>query len=249
MSGYSNFVIALGELIAGETVVDATSATPYADDDLNTILPSIIADAEGMMYRDPDLDFLNTRVTDTTQTTTSGQRSLPIPAGMLIVEQALLYSPAGTTSANGTAVPLIRSSVEYINTFFPDAMETASPVYGSAYFAIFDNANILIGPTPDNSYQCAYYGVKQQTPLSYTNTDTILTNFYADLFLSAAMIFTSGWMKNFSAAGADNPPQAISWKSHYDELKQGAAFQSARQKFLSSGSTPYPPVPQNQGTR
>ena len=249
MSGYSNFVVALGELIAGETVVDATSATPYADDDLNTILPSIIADAEGMMYRDPDLDFLNTRGTDITQTTASGQRALPIPSTMLIVEQALLYTPTGSTSSNGFAVPLIRSSVEYINTFFPDATEVGEPINGSTYFAIFDNTSIIIGPTPDNAYQCAYYGVKQQTALSSTNTDTILTNFYADLFLSAAMIFTSGWQKNFSAAGADNPPQAISWKSHYDELKQGAGFQSARQKFLSAGSTPYPPVPQNQGAR
>lgn len=249
MTGYSNFIVALGELIAGETVIDATSATPYEDDNLNAILPSIIADAEGMMYRDPDLDFLNTRDTDETQTTASGTRTVAIPSNILIVEQAILYTPAGSTSDNGTAVPLIRSSVEFLNTFYPSSNEISAPVYGSTYFAIFDNANIIVGPTPDGAYQCSYYGVAQQAPLASTNTDTVLTNFYADLFLSAAMVFTSGWMKNFSAAGADNPPQAISWKSHYDELKAGASFQSARQKFLSAGSSPYPPAPQNQGTR
>ena len=249
MSGYSTFVTALGELLAGIPLVDATSATPYNDDDANAILPSIIADAEGMMYRDPDLDFLNTRATDMTQTTSAGSRSLPIPSSMLIVEQAILFTPSGSNNTNGVAVPLYRTSVEFINTMFPDATETGTPVYGDAYYAIFDNANILIGPTPNNPYLCSYYGVVQQTPLSSTNTSTILTNFYPDLFLSAAMIFSSGYQKNFSAAGADNPPQAISWKAHYDDLKKGSAFQSARQMFLSAGSTPYPPVPQNQGTR
>lgn len=249
MTGYSNFVTSLAELMAGIETLDATSATPFNDEDANAILPSIIADAEGMMYRDPDLDFLALRATNTSRTTVSGNRSVTIPVNYLTIEQVALLCPAGSTTSNGVRVNLSRVSPEFINAMFSDPSYLAPPIYGQSYYAMFNSADILIGPTPDGAYLCEFYGVVTQTPLSNTNTDTYLTSYFPDVFLAAAMVFTSGYQKNFSAAGADNPPQAISWSSHYDALKKGAAFQSARQRFLAAGATAYPPAPQVQGTR
>lgn len=233
MSGYSSWINGVTELMGGIAVLDATSPTPTNDADFNQIYPSIIADAEGLMYRDPDLDFLQTRAVDNTATTSSGVRMVSIPSQFLIIEQAILQ-------VSGTRVNLSRVSVEWVNDVYPVQTFMATPVYGQSYYAIFNGSEIIVAPTPDASYPVEFYGVATQPPLSATNTNTVLTNFYADLFLSASMIFTSGYMKNFSAAGADNPPQAISWKSHYEDLKRGAAFVSARQKYLARG--PYPPL-------
>lgn len=226
--------------MGGIDVTDAAGVTPTSDDDFNVIYPSIIADAEGMMYRDPDLDFLQTRGTDSTATTVSGTRTLTIPTQILIVEQAALITPASTAPAAGTRVNLSRVSTEWINDVYPVQTFTAAPIYGQAYYAIFNGTQIIIAPTPDAAYTCEFYGVLKQVTLSSTNTDTVLTNLFADVFLAASMVFASGYMKNFSAAGADNPPQAISWLGHYNDLKKGAAFISTRQKFLARG--PYPPL-------
>lgn len=240
MTGYSSWVNSITELMGGIEVTDATSAAPTSDADFNTIYPSIIADAEGMMYRDPDLDFLQTRATDATISTVSGTRTIAIPSQVIVIEQVALITPAATQPASGTRVNLSRVSTEWINDVYPVQSFTTAPEYGKSYYAIFNGMQIIIAPTPDAAYVAEFYGVVAQTPLSATNTSTVLTNFYADLFLSASMVFASGYMKNFSAAGADNPPQAISWLSHFNDLKKGAAFQSARQKFLARG--PYPPA-------
>lgn len=240
MSGFSNWITTVAELMGGIEVTNPSSATPTADDDFNAIYPSAILDAEGMMYRDPDLDFLQTRGTDATANTSAGTRTLAIPSQVLIVEQAALITPAATPPASGTRVNLSRVSMEWINDVYPVQSYTAAPVYGQSYYAIFDGSNIIIAPTPNASYTCEFYGVLRQTTLSASNPDTVLTTYFPDIFNAASLIYLSAYMKNFSAAGADNPPQAISWQSHYDSLKKGAAFQSARTKYLARG--PYPPL-------
>lgn len=243
MSGYSNFVTALSELMGGYTITDSSSATPSTDADFNAILPSIIADAEGMMYRDPDLDFLATRDTDSSQTTVAGARTLPIPPNFLTIEQAVLITPAGAPVEAGTRVSMSRVTPEFINATYPVANFTAAPQYGASYYAMFNAANIMIAPTPDDGYVCEYYGVVTQTPLSSTFPDTLLTTNFGDVFLAASMIYASAYMKNFSAM-SDSPPQAMSWQNHYSALKSGASFYSARQRYLSSMATAYPPAPQ-----
>jgi len=243
MSGYSSWITGVVELTGGYNLVDATSATPTDDPDFNAIYPAAIADAEGMMYRDPDLDFLALRATDSSSLTGAGSRNVAIPGQFLTIEQACLITPVGATPSGGTRINMGRVSPEWINAVYPTESFTAAPEYGLTKYAMFNASQILIGPSPDGSYRVEFYGVVTQTPLSATNTDTVLTNFYPDLFLAASMIFMSGFMKDFSAAGADNPPQAISWQSHYNDLKKGAAFQSARQRFLGAGATAYPAAP------
>lgn len=249
MSGYSNFITAVVQLTGGYTLTDATSATPTDDSDFNAIIPSAIADAEGMMYRDPDLDFLSQRGTDASTPTGTGSRNVTIPAKFLTLEQVCLITPANTAPAAGTRINLSRVSPEWINAVYPTESYTAAPQYGESYYAMFNSTQIIIAPTPDAAYYTEFYGVVTQTPLSSSNPDTALTTYFGDVFLAASMIYFSGFMKNFSSAGADNPPQAISWLSHYQDLKKGAAFQSARQRYLSAGATAYPPAPQSATTR
>lgn len=248
MSGYGNFITSLGELMAGVPVVDATSATPFQDDDANAILPAIIADAEGMMYRDPDLDFMLQRTTISGTSTNAGVRTLPIPSQLLVAEQVALYTPAGSPAESGTRVNLSRVDLSWINAVYSDTGYTAAPVYGTAYYAIFDGLNIVIAPTPDDSYAAEFYGLVTQAPLSATNPDTILTTYYPDVFLAAACILMSAYQKNFSEI-SDGPQQGISWQTHYNDLKKGAAFQSARSKFLGAGATAFPPAQVVQTTR
>ncbi|MDE2096494.1 MAG: hypothetical protein KGL39_04550 [Patescibacteria group bacterium] len=247
MSGYSNWITAIGELVAGYTLVDPTSATPFNDDDFNTILPSAIQDAEGMMYRDPDLDFLQTRQPVSGASTVAGTRTLAIPSQILVLEQLVLSTPASSSPAAGTRVNASRVSLEFINAVYPNESYTQTPTYGELYHALY-GTSAIIAPSPDGIYETEFYGVTAQTPLSAANPDTILTNLFPDLFNSASMIYLSGYMKNFAASG-DAPQQTVSWQSHYTDLKKGAAFISARQKFLGAGSTAYPPAPQTQGAR
>jgi len=249
MSGYSNWITAIVELMGGYNLIDATSSTPTDDPDFNAIYPSFISDAEGMMYRDPDLDFLALRATDASVSTVAGSRSFSIPSKFLTIEQACLVTPPSTSPSSGTRVNMSRVTPEYINAVYPNESYTATPEYGLTKYAMFNSSQIIIGPSPDGIYNIEYYGVVTQTPLSATNTDTMLTTYFPDVFLAASMIIASGYMKNFSSAGADNPPQAISWESHYNDLKKGAAFQSARQRFLGAGATAYPPAPQVQTIR
>ncbi len=100
----------------------------YGQQMFNSLLPMIITFAENLIYREPDFDFLSTRTSDITQTTTTGARSVPIPPQFLIVENVNLITPAGANphSPGYQRVPLLRASRAFIDATWPQESATAT---------------------------------------------------------------------------------------------------------------------------
>jgi hypothetical protein len=228
---------------------------------LNEILPQVISYAELRMYRDPDLDFLATRTTDTTQITTRGIRSVPIPPQMVVVEGVTLLLPANTrpnaalgVPANMERVSLLRVDRDFLDVTWPVESLVQTPVPFETYFAIFSQqetaegddpvpvpSSFLIGPTPDDAYYAEVTGTFRPSPLSDANSQTFISINLPDLMLSASMVFVAGFQKSYGQQ-SDDPRLAMSWEQIYREQKGSAAVEEARKKSLSVGQSPYPPA-------
>lgn len=246
---YSDYVSALAALLAQtQTITDPALAAPSSVPDFNTILPRGIEFAELMMYRDPDLDFLATRTTDISTNCTPNQRELLLPAQIVIPISLNVITPASASSADGGT----RNNVEIVQKAFMDAFfSTVAPTTTPsipAYCALIaeNNATLaktaVLGPTPDQAYVCEWFGTFRPVPLSSTNTSTFLSLYLPDLFLSASMIFWSGYQRNFGAQ-SDDPKMAMSWSMLYGEQKKNASVEEARKKSQGTGWTAFAPTP------
>lgn len=243
----------------GQTLqfVQPTTTTFDTSSRYNNDIPFVIAYAEGLMYRDPDLDFLATRQSDSSQTTTAGSRYVTIPPTFIVLERLNLILPAGQVpdSVGSSRVPLIRTSPDVLDTMWPATSTTATPSFGLTHWALFtmqepspNTSQVRIGPTPDGDYTAEFKGTFRPAPLQQQATaQTFLTEYLPDLFQVAGLISWSGLMKNYSAAGVpgavDDPQQAVHWMQQYNLLKRGAAVEEARKKSLSSGFGTYSPTP------
>lgn len=242
MTGYSAFIDQLGA-IAPYVVTDDTAAAPFQDANVNLILPQVIAYAEGRIYRDPDFDFLAIHTTNVSSSTVANSRLLAMPAAIIIPEALNLITPAGALAdtAGSARVPAKRVSLSFLDAVW--GVSTTAVGQGSViYWAVYDNLNVRLAPTPSAAYVAEFVGTFTPTPLSSANTDTFLTTYLNDLFFAAAMIFVSGYQRNFGAA-ADDPKMALSWEATYSGLKSGAAVQEARKHFRGPEFSPYPPMP------
>ena len=211
-----------------------------ADPNFTTMLPGMIDFAEQKMYR--ELDLLATRVTDTSATLTAGVHTLSLPVSMgtfLVVEQVNVITPATATSSYGTRNPLVNTSVDVIDITYPSQIVAQNV---PEFFAMKDNATILLGPTPDQNYAIEIRGTQRPVPLSATNPTTILTTMLPDAFIAASMIFGAGFMRDFGAQ-SDNPQMAASWDAQYGKLIQSANVEELRKKYQSQGWTSQIPAP------
>lgn len=146
----------------------------------NQVLPQLIDYAELRMFRDPDLDFLVTRTTDRTQSTTAGIRSVPIPQAFIVVEDVALILPsAQQPNAQGaTRVQLLRSTRQFCDLTWPVETDMLTPAPFETAWAIFSEqtvaaanapqvptagdptiaSSIIIAPTPDANYVTEFKG-------------------------------------------------------------------------------------------
>lgn len=244
---WTDYVTSLGALLAmSQTITAPASATPSTNTDFNNILPRCVEFAELMMYRDPDLDFLAVRKFDATTAAVPSVRTLIVPGTIIVPIDLNLISPAATVPDSGTRNPVQRVSIEFLNMFYP----TTATVTGlPRYYAITDNNQgsaiayqARLAPTPDAAYIAEWYGQYLPAPLSATNPFTFISINLPDLFLSASMVFMSGYQRNFGAQ-ADDPKMATSWVTIYAEQKRTAVVEQARSKAQASGWTAYPATP------
>lgn len=199
-----------------------------------TMLPGMIDYAEGRIYR--ELDLVATTITDATQSMTAGNREFALPTayGNLIPININVITPATATSTSGTRKPLVETTPDVIDSIWgTNASNRGEP----QFWAFVDNETIIVGPPPDAAYPVEVRAVQQNpTPLSSTNTTTILTEMLPDLFIAASMVFGSGYTRDFSAQG-DNPAQGQSWESQYQLLKASADIQELRKTYEASAWT------------
>lgn len=222
-------------------LTDAASATPFSDADANAILPGIIDYAEQRMYR--DLDLIET-VTSSTGTLTPNSRAVSIPTGFVVLNDFNVITPAGAAPDDANAVrnPVRRASRDFIDSFFPQGASPIGTPSIPLFFANNTNSRLYLGPAPDAAYVGEFVGTQRPPSLSSTNTSTILTTYLPDIFLIAAMVFASGYQKNWTATG-DDTRMSITWESQYQELIKSAFVEEARKKAQSAGWTSYSPTP------
>jgi len=226
---YNTFVTSLANMVPVEVT----------DPGFVAALPNIIDDAEQRLYR--ELDLLSTVVTATGALTSGSRRfTLPTSSGtFVVVEQMNAITPAGTTDPEqGTRVPMLPTSKEYLDAVYPSSVGAGVPLN----FAPISQQDWIMGPWPDAAYTVEVVGTIRPAPLSNSNQTTFLSQYLPDLFLAAALVFTSGYKQNFSSMG-DNPQEAVTWESHVKILLDSAKVEEIRKKFGSQGWSSKSPDP------
>lgn len=233
---YSTYVQQISNLL----VIGSTDAN------FLIMLPGMIDYAEGRIYR--ELDLVATSITDASKTLITGNRNFTFPSayGNLIPINVNIITPATAKSTSGTRKPLVETTPDVIDAIWgSDRYNKGEP----QFWAFTDNETIIVGPSPDADYSVELRAVQQNpTPLSATNTSTILTEMLPDLFIAASMVFGSGYTRDFSAQG-DNPAQGQSWERQYQLLKASAEVQELRKTYESAAWTGRAPSPIAQPPR
>ena len=103
-----------------------------------TNLPVFIRVAEERILKNVQLTFFRKNAT---ATTTAGNQYLAAPSDFLAP-----FSLSFTTGGDKTFLDY--KDVNFVQTYNPDPTDTGAP----KYYAFFDDANFLLGPTPDADY-------------------------------------------------------------------------------------------------
>lgn len=221
-----------------KTALATLSVVPETDPNWLAILPDAIDYAELRIYR--DLDLLSTVKADTSFSTTANASKVQLTSGTFVTLQDVnVITPAGTLDPDqGTRVPLLPVSKEYIQYSWPNNTNAGVPLF----FAMIDERTFSLGPWPDSSYTLEIIGTYRPETLSSTNTTTFISQYLPDIFLMASMIFISGYQRNFGRQ-SDDPAMAQSYESQYQALLKGATVEEYRKKFSASAWSSISPSP------
>jgi hypothetical protein len=215
---------------------------PVDDPNFVAMLPNFIDAAELGCYR--DLDLLDTVARDNSANLTANSRDFTLPSsiGRFVKLTGLnVITPVGATPSSGTRNQLLPAARELVDYFWPNEIaeeQTTVPTH----FAMVTSQSIIVAPSPGAAFNAEVVGTIRPTPLSSSNTTTILTLYLPDLFLAASMKFGAAYMKNFGAA-ADDPRSAQTWSTTYDRLLQSAQVEEFCKKFAGSAWTSTLPSP------
>lgn len=215
------------------TILAGLCVVPTNDPDFQTELPDALAYANNRMCR--DIDFLTTRTAQSGPTLSVGVGTFTLSgiAQIVVLENLAVITPAGQIS------PLTRQTESYIETMYPYSW-IGFPAPTSARglpvdFSLLDGLNVFIGPAPDLSYRTYMVGTFRPAPPSSINESPWILQNLPDVFVTAAMVRLSGYLKNYAGATSDDPNQPVSWESQYTKLLEGTAVEEAR-KFAQSSS-------------
>jgi hypothetical protein len=216
------------------TIANITALDPTQPEFVQ-ILPEAIAYSESRIYR--EIDLINTVYINASSSLTALNRSFTLPSapyGNFLTVQGIniLY---GSGPQRQQLQPVAMS---YLNAVWGSPTGAALP----EYFAMVQQDVLQVGPWPDQSYLVEVIGTFQPEPLSATNTQTQLTIYLPDLFIAGAMVFMSGYMRDFGSQ-SDNPAQAMSWSNQYDLLFKSANLLELRKKFVGVGWTSLSSIP------
>lgn len=222
---YAQFVTTVANLLG----------VPQANADFLQILPSAINYAEDRIYR--QFSFLNSQIALESPDQLSARTfTLPIPdeGPFEIVERINIVT-------DGVRTGLTPVSRDVLDMLWPN---TTAPADDSVpqVFAMQTDQVIVVGPVPSDPVTVEVIGYINPNTLSETNTTTYLSTTLPDLLIAAAMVFLSGWQKNFGAQ-SDTPAQAVSWEGQYQTLAAVVADMDARQNFEGPSWTSKQPAP------
>jgi hypothetical protein len=128
-------------------------------------IPTFVQLAEERIYNTVQLPAIRKNVTGTT---TSGNQYLSLPSDWLSTFSMAVIDP--TTQDYEY---LLNKDVNYIRAAYPPPTSTGKP----AYYAIFDDTTMLLGPTPDATYTMELHYYYYPTSIVNSGTSWLGTNF------------------------------------------------------------------------
>ena len=150
----------------------------------DSVLTTIVKNAENRIYRDTDSDDDRFYATSNLQ---SGNRYVTIPSDLRFIRYAQL------TDSSGNQVYLEQRDTSFMAEYY-DTPWTQSGL--PKYYANWDANYWVVAPTPDSTYLITLAYNKQ--PDSITTSDsatTYVSNKYQDLLLYASLVETYGYLK------------------------------------------------------
>ena len=241
---YNGFVSQLATLTVAQTTT-ASGVVVGVDPDFNAVLPQAINYAELRIQR--DVNFLQSIKSDATYALTTGQNLLTVDVNAFVTIQTVRV-------VVGTAeVPLLPVSVTYLQNAYPDSSVVGQPAFFAPYGGDAATTGAtsqlwMFGPYPDQNYPVRLRGTGRMISLaSFANpTDasskyTFISAYLPDLMLMAAMIYVSGFQRNFGRQ-SDDPQMSVSYESQYKGLLASAMMEEARRKFEAGGWTSMAPA-------
>ena len=189
-----------------------------------TDINNFIRQAEQRIYNTVQLPALRKNVTGTLSI---GNKYLAMPTDWLST-----FSLAVINTANEYSY-LLNKDVNFIRQSFPD---TDTDFYGEPqYYAVFDNATFIVGPTPDANYSAELHYFYYPESIVTAGTSWVGTNFSSAL-LYGSLLEAYTYMKGEKDV-LDN------YRNRYDEamllLKQLGDGKN-RQDAYRSGQVRYP---------
>lgn len=217
---YSTYVSSLANMLV----------VPVTDPGFLAMVPNCLDDAELFLQR--KLDLVDSSVRDSSATFTLSTRNFTLPTTLgtyIVVNQLNVITPVGTTNPElGTRHSLIPTSIDMLDFLWPSSTGSTLPVY----FSMMDQDQAIVGPFPDQTYNVEVVGSQRFTPLYVSQTTSPLSVFFPDLLLAWSLVFASGYQRNFGSM-ADDPKQAMSWKSHAEDLLADAIREENEKKGLT----------------
>ena len=197
----------------------------YTENTFTTVdINNFIRQAEQRIYNTVQLPALRKNVTGTLSI---GNKYLAMPTDWLST-----FSLAVINTANEYSY-LLNKDVNFIRQSFPD---TDSDFFGEPqYYAVFDNATFIVGPTPDANYSAELHYFYYPESIVTAGTSWVGTNFSSAL-LYGSLLEAYTYMKGEKDV-LDN------YRNRYDEamllLKQLGDGKN-RQDAYRSGQVRYP---------
>lgn len=225
MLTYTSFVDSLANLLV----------VPSTDANFLTVLPNIIDDSEGRIYRECDFLRAITRTSTLVCSTTVRNVSLSTDVTWIVVESVNVLSTAGAR------IPLPQVSRDYVDAVYPQETSSSSGITPSV-FAMLTDQTFLVGPPAGQPLSLEVVGTVRPAALSSANSSTYLTQQFSDLFLTAACAYGAAYLKNFGAA-TDDPRSGVTWAQAFQNTMQGVMVEEQRKKSQGPAWTPKSPTP------
>jgi hypothetical protein len=189
-----------------------------------TDINNFIQQAEQRIYNTVQLPALRKNVTGTLST---GNKYLNMPADWLAT-----FSLAVINTSN-EYLYLLNKDVNFIRQSFPD---TDSDFYGEPqYYAVFDNATFIVGPTPDANYSAELHYFYYPESIVTASTTWVGNNF-SSVLLYGSLLEAYTYMKG-------EKDVMMEYQKRYDDamvlLKQLGDGKD-RQDAYRSGQVRYP---------
>ena len=215
-----------------QTVMAALAVTQTTDPNFQTILSSMIDNAELRICQ--DLDLLSNQQANTTFSTMPLRQGVTIPTSTFVtIEDVNILTPAGTTNPDfGKRNPCTPVSKEVLQFLHPDNSDNGIP----NKVAVLGQFQLLFGPFPNAAYGIEIIGTTRPASLSSTNQTTFISLNLPHIFIAASMVFISGYQRNFGRM-SDDPQMATSWESYYQTMKNSSMVEEARKKFEGAAWT------------